>query len=104
MPLYSDLFYRLALTPTIWLQNTYSFTIVTIVLCLPSSSFRPWVPDLNLSKSHVKRSIQVLLALKILFQLSIHSQRILFTHSRMQPTCDKILKHSIIYLYMMKLL
>ena len=24
-----------------------SFTTVSIVLCLPSSSFRPWVPDLN---------------------------------------------------------
>ena len=40
--------YRFTLT----LTKKTSFTIVfRTELCLPSSSFRPWVPDLNLNKS-----------------------------------------------------
>ena len=40
------MFYRLILT----LTNTQALPLF-LVLCLPSSSFKPWVPDLNLNKS-----------------------------------------------------
>ena len=69
--------------------------LLFLVLCLPSSSFRPWVPDLNLIKSLEPMSetqCLVLLALKIFFQLSIYSQFFLLSHSRMQTIYNKILK------------
>ena len=81
-----NMFYRLRLT-----KHT-SFTI------FPSTtSCMSTFPDLNLNKSletHVRYMYS-----KILFQLSIHSQFILLTHSRIQRTCDKIVKHIIYIIY-----
>ena len=68
--------------------------LLFLELCLPSSSFRPWVPDLNLNKSLEPMSetpCKYFLHLKSSFQLPIYSQFIL-THSRMQTTYNIILK------------
>ena len=83
------MFYRFALTLT-----KKQALLLFLELCLPSSSFRPWVPDLNLNKSlepmsetpckyflHSKSSVN-----------SLYSQFTLLTHSRMQTTYNKILK------------
>ena len=75
---HKDMLYRLAITLT---KKKKQASLLFLVLCLNSSSFRPWVPDLNLKKknwTHVRDSI--LLALKIFFQLSIYSQYTLLTH------------------------
>ena len=74
MLLYSEHSHKICYTDLHSLTEDTSFITVPSTLCLPSSS---WVPDLNLNRSlkpiDVRDSIQVLLALKILFQISINS-------------------------------
>ena len=71
---HKDMLYRLAITLTKKKQASLLF----LVLCLNSSSFRPWVPDLNLKKKiepmsetpyflHSKSSFNSLYTLSILF-------------------------------------
>ena len=91
------MFYRLSLTLT---KHT-SFTIVPSTMSTYCSSFKPWVLDINLNKSLEPMSdldtpYKYFLHSKSSFN-SICPQFILLTHSRMQPTFDKILK-SIIYI------
>ena len=79
--------YRFTFTLT---KNT-SFTLLFLELCLPSSSFRPWVPDLNLNKSlepmsetpckyflHSKSSVNSLYTLNLLY-LHIQECKLLVT-------------------------
>ena len=78
--------YRLALTLT-----KKQALLLFLILCLPSSSFRPWVPDLNLNKSlepmsetpckyflHSKSSFNSLYTLNLLF-LHIQECKLLLT-------------------------
>ena len=84
------MFYRLALT----LMDHTSFAIVPSTMSIPSSSFGPWVPDLNLNKSvepMPDTAQKYFLTSKSSFS-TLSNLFFLHMHSRKQPTCDKILK------------
>ena len=70
--------------------------LLFLELCLPGSSFRPWVPDLNLNKSlepMLETPCKYFLHSKSSFNsLYLYSQFTLLTHSRMLTTYNKILK------------
>ena len=85
------MFYRLVITATKKTSSAIVPSTINVHVCLPSCSFRPWVPDLNLYKSLEPISTSCTQNL-LLTLYTVHSQLTLLTHSRLQPIYNKILK------------